>query len=82
MTTDMCVKGLCEHPKHIQGTGFVQPPSKPIPPVLMNVQPKKSATNLITGDEALRIKAENDKTNYLVSQLMPEDAVIKRATRR
>lgn len=82
MSAEMCVNGICHHPKHIQGTGFVPPITDPIVPVLRNNEPKQVASNLIKGDEALKIKAEYDKNNYLVNLDKVYDSTLKGCTRR
>lgn len=80
--SEMCVHGVCKHPKHIQSVqGFVEGPIAPIAPVVKNIEPKHVTPTLITGDDALKLKAEHDKNAFLVSQNLPQDAIIKRCTR-
>lgn len=79
--SEMCVHGICGHQKHIQGAkGFYQP-VEPIAPVLKVSQPQHKIPGLITGDDALKVKANYDRNNFIVSQSMPQDVIIKRCTR-
>ena len=74
--TDMCINGQCGHPQHLAGVNHVTSPIQPVAPVQntqTNVLPKSN--QVLTGDDAMRVQAQNARNNFLVAQKIADSSV-------